>query len=208
MESKLKTNSYYDMLNIEYEKFYPVFEKIKEFEKSSRPVIIAIEGRCCSGKSTLAALLKELFDCNVFHMDDFFLPFKMKKEERLRQPGGNVHYERFIEEVLIPLQKHEAVNYHHYNCLKGELCKSISVKPKKLTIVEGSYSMHSSLQQAYDYKIFLTVDSKIQIERVLKRNGEKMLKNFITKWIPLEENYFSILNIKNKCDITIDTTDF
>ena len=31
------------------------------------PSIIGIDGRCASGKTTLAALLKRNFDCNVIH---------------------------------------------------------------------------------------------------------------------------------------------
>jgi uridine kinase len=36
-------------------------------------VIVAIDGKCTSGKTTLASRLAEIYDCNVFHMDDFFL---------------------------------------------------------------------------------------------------------------------------------------
>ena len=31
-------------------------------------VIVAIDGKCTSGKTTLASKLAELYDCNVFHM--------------------------------------------------------------------------------------------------------------------------------------------
>ena len=34
-------------------------------------VIVAIDGKCTSGKTTLASQLAEIYDCNVFHMDDF-----------------------------------------------------------------------------------------------------------------------------------------
>lgn len=197
--------------NHDYDKmknYFSVIQTIKKLEKSNMPLIVAIEGRCCSGKSSLALQIKKVFNCNIFHMDDFFLPFEMKTKERLLKPGGNVHYERFNEEILIPLQKNETVIYRPYNCSKGELDKAIYITPKKLTIVEGSYSMHPTLQQAYAYKIFLNVDPQVQLQRILNRNGEKMLNNFVTKWIPLEENYFSTLNIKNKCDTIIDTSDF
>ena len=36
-------------------------------------VIVAIEGGSASGKTTLANKLAEVYDCNVFHMVDFFL---------------------------------------------------------------------------------------------------------------------------------------
>ena len=37
------------------------------------PVIVAIDGPCAAGKTTLAGKLQAAYDCNLFHMDDFFL---------------------------------------------------------------------------------------------------------------------------------------
>ncbi|MEK3909346.1 hypothetical protein [Oceanobacillus sp. FSL W7-1309] len=67
------------------------------------------------------------------------------------------------------------------------LDEQIYTKLKKLTIVEGSYSLHPSLQEHYDLKIFVTVNKEVQLERKLKRNGEEKLQDFIAKWIPMEE---------------------
>ena len=36
-------------------------------------ILIGIDGRTGSGKSSLAKKLAEEFFCNLFHMDDFFL---------------------------------------------------------------------------------------------------------------------------------------
>lgn len=36
-------------------------------------IVIAIDGRCASGKTTLANKLAQHFHANVFHMDDYFL---------------------------------------------------------------------------------------------------------------------------------------
>ena len=62
--------------------------------------IIAIDGRCASGKSTLTEDVKRVMDINVVRMDDFFLPLSLRTPERFALPGGNVHYERFIDEVI------------------------------------------------------------------------------------------------------------
>ena len=191
---------------MDYKKYLSIIEVIEDIIKSNESLIIAIDGRCGSGKSSLSKILSEVFDCNVFHMDDFFLPFNRKTPERLSQPGGNVDYERFKIEVLTPLQNKEDVIYRPYNCSTGNLDESIYVSFKNLTIVEGSYSLHPTLKDAYYYKIFLTVDPNVQKERILKRNGVEMLQNFIDKWIPLEEYYFSELKIKEQCDLVFDTT--
>ncbi|WP_218012833.1 uridine kinase family protein [Virgibacillus ndiopensis] len=187
-------------------RYLPIVEAVERLLMKGEPALIAVDGRCGSGKSTLAAFLAKVFDCNVFHMDDFFLPFEMKTRERMAQPGGNIHYERFREEVLIPLQSRETVSYRPYDCTIQSLTEPIFVELKKLAIVEGVYAMHPILQQDYDYSIFLTVDSQVQEERILKRNGEAMYQRFVNQWIPLEEDYFSELNIKSKCDLVFDTT--
>lgn len=204
------TNEFYKKLAVDdktYAKYLPAFEAVKKLENKNRLLIIAIDGRCASGKSFLAKLFEKTFFCNVFHMDDFFLPFDMKTPERLQEPGGNVHYERFYEEVITSLQKHEAVTYKPYDCSKGILSEPIHKEFKNITVIEGSYSLHKELEKAYAYKIFLTINPKVQQERILKRNGEKMLQNFVSKWIPMEENYFSALDIEAKCDLVIDTSD-
>ena len=189
-----------------YNEYKDVFEVIKNLLKDNEKLVIAIDGRCGGGKSTLGSLLKEQFDCNIFHMDDFFLPFEMKTAERLRKAGENVHYERFEEEILKPLQNAKSATYRQYLCNIGDFSQPIKVEQKNLTIVEGSYSLHPKLRNYYDYKIFITVDSKVQYERILKRNGKEKLQDFLNKWIPMEEHYFAELDIRNQCDLILDTT--
>jgi len=141
-------NEVYNKISVDdktYAKYFPAFEAVKKLESKNAPVIIAIDGRCASGKSFLAKLFEKSFFCNVFHMDDFFLPFDMKTPERLQTPGGNVHYERFYEEVLTSLQKHEAVTYRPYDCSKGMLGEPIHKEFKNLTFIEGSYSLNKAL---------------------------------------------------------------
>ncbi|MDF2820261.1 MAG: hypothetical protein K0R15_702 [Clostridiales bacterium] len=196
------------VLDDKYANYRIVFDKVDELLNQNDSVVIAIDGMCGSGKSHLAGLLAEIYDCNVFHMDDFFLPFEMKTSERLAQPGGNVHYERFQTEVLDSLNKGEKVTFRPYLCPQWVLGEPIQVEPKKLTIIEGSYSFQPKLEQTYDLKIFLKIDSKVQKERILKRNGEEKLQKFINLWIPLEKNYFDSLNIEDQANVVIDTTVF
>jgi len=56
------------------QRFQPAVDKVKELlESESECIAIVIDGMSASGKSTLGYYLKELFDCNLFHTDDFFL---------------------------------------------------------------------------------------------------------------------------------------
>jgi thymidylate kinase len=82
---------------------------------------VAIEGSCTAGKTTLAGALAEVFDCNVFHMDDFFLRPEPRTAERFAQPGGNVDRERFLEEVLLPQRQGKQVVYRPFDCGSQQL---------------------------------------------------------------------------------------
>lgn len=155
-------------------------------------VIIAIDGKCTSGKTTLAKKLAEIYDCNVFHMDDFFLRPEQRTEERFAQIGGNVDYERFYEEVLCPLKAGQAFAYRPFDCATFTLAQPVSVSPKALNIIEGTYSLHPCFGDPYDLKILLTVDEKIQRERVLQRPAF-LHKRFFEEWIPMENRYFDDL---------------
>ncbi|NLK74256.1 MAG: uridine kinase [Clostridiales bacterium] len=190
------------------EYFKAVISQIDSLLARNASIIVAIDGMCGSGKSTLASYIAENFDCNVFHMDDYYTPIKMKTKDRLREPGGNLHYERFKVEVLDPLIEYKTVYYRPYLPMTDEFKEAIEIKPKKLNIIEGSYSLHPMLQRGYDYKIFLKLDSQVQKERILKRNGKEKLLQFINLWIPLENNYFNQLKIQALCDMILDTTFF
>ena len=181
-----------------------LIETIRQLLTQKNNVIIAIDGRCGSGKTTLADSLSKQFDCNVVHMDDFFLRPHQRTPERLATPGENVDHERFLQEVLLPLKEEKAVCYRPFDCSKMELGDVICLEQKKLTVVEGSYSLHPNLWQYYELRIFSDIDAKTQMERIVKRNplSAEMFRN---KWIPLEEAYFEAFGIKEKCDIIIKT---
>jgi uridine kinase len=165
-------------------------------------VIVAIDGRCGSGKTTLANRLADRFGGRVVRMDHFFLPPEKRTDQRLATPGGNVDYERFLLEVAPNI--HEAYpQYKAYNCHTNDYY-DVKLLNQPLTIVEGTYSLHPSLQHLYDLKIFMDVPSDIQAQRIKDRDGD-YAQVFFDKWIPLEELYFKELDIQQNSHITYNT---
>ena len=177
---------------------------IEKYNSESR-LLIAIDGRCASGKTTLSAELQKILLCNVIHMDQFFLRPEQRSEYRLALPGENVDHERFLSEVLIPLTKGEEFAYSPFDCKTMMLREKINIGIKRINIIEGSYSCHNSLFNYYDLRIFLDVSKTEQIRRILLRDGSEQLKMFETKWIPLEEMYFKEFDIANRCDYIFTT---
>lgn len=167
------------------------------------PKVIALDGRAASGKSTMAELLKVVLEAGVVHMDDFFVPPAFRSEERFAQPGGNVHYERFAEEVLPWIGKAEAFSYGIFDCGIMDYQGRREVEAAAWRVVEGSYSTHPAFGDYADLKVFLDVEAEEQIRRITARNGEEMVRMFENRWIPLEEAYFDAYRVKEKADLVI-----
>ena len=115
-------------------------------------------------------------------------------------------YERFKKEVLTPLIAGKAFSYRPFDCGTFTLFAPIHVIPKKLNIIEGTYSLHPYFGDSYDLKVLLTVTPALQRERILERPAF-LHKRFFQEWIPMEERYFSGLAIYEKCDLILSLND-
>lgn len=185
-----------------------IYQNIDKLLMEPGVKIVAIDGNSAAGKSSFASLINKKYQCSIFHMDDFFLPEERKTRERLKEAGGNVDRERFKNEIIEGILGGHKLVYRKFDCKTQTLGIPIKVLPTKLNIVEGVYSMHPELSASYNLKIFMSVPKEEQSHRILLRNGPSMHKKFLEEWIPLEDYYFSSLNIREKCDYILELKNF
>ena len=169
--------------------------------------VLAIDGRCGSGKTTLAALLAQTLPCRVVHMDDFYLPFAARRPDWRTTPLGNMDLGRLRREVLEPARLGEEIAYHAYDCPHDALRPALLLPPRPLTVVEGSYSLAPALRPYYDLTVFLTCSQAEQAARVQAREGA-YYPAFPACWIPLEEDYHRTYDVEHAADLVADTTAF
>lgn len=166
------------------------------------PVVIAVDGMAASGKTTLSGLLAQRLDAAVIHMDDFFLPQGFRTPERLWEPGGNVYYERFSEEVVPYLRCGEPFAYRVFDAHAHRYTGTRLVEAKPFVIVEGSYSRHPKFGEIYDLRVFCETDPEEQLRRVAERDPVRK-ELFQAMWIPMENRYFEAFGIKESSDIVV-----
>ena len=212
----------YRVLRCELLPLLPLLSAIEVSLSRQKLTVLAIDGMCGAGKTSLAAFLHSVYGCSIIHADDFFLPPELRTDERLREPGGNIHYERLQEEVISPLlqikrKQRKGANemetktsggasqphlcYRRFSCSRmayEEEPVSVSLTP--LLIVEGSYCLRPEFREAYDLCVFLSCSEETQKTRILNRNGAEMLRAFQEKWIPMENRYFSYFQIPAHAD--------
>ena len=150
----------YRIINSRFLCVLPILQKAANLEEKQGAKIITIDGRAASGKSTMAKLLQEVLGTSVIHMDDFFLPKELRNEMRFAEAGGNVHYERFMEEVLPVIANTKSFTYNIFSCEKMDFYGERKVSESLWRIVEGVYSLHPKFGDYADLKVFSDVDAK------------------------------------------------
>ena len=198
---------HYRLLRADLAGYFPALLAAARLIQGGKPAVLAIDGRCGSGKSSLAQLLHELFGCNVLHMDDFYLPFDERAPDWTDRPAGNINLSRFRNEALAPAAAGQSILYRAYSCQQGRYRDTAPLSPTPLTVAEGSYSHHPALADAYQCKVFLTCPDAVQARRLQAREGSHYAA-FVDRWIPMEELYFRACGVPSSDTMVIDTGDF
>lgn len=200
-------NPAYRIVSEYYVNIIPILCAIDSTRASQPRLRVAIDGPCASGKSTLGAALNDIYDCTLFHMDDFFLRPEQRTSQRLAEPGGNVDYERFSREILSPLLADQPVRYRPWLCHSRTFGPEITVSPTPLTVVEGCYCLRPEMRDAFDVRIWTDAPWATRRERLLKRGGADCLARFEQQWIPMEERYFKCFHVPAYCHVHFTSTD-
>lgn len=172
-------------------------------QAEGKPLLVAIDGPCGSGKTTLSTLLSQRYAANVFHCDDYFPRPHQRTEARRAEPGGNLDRDRLAAEILAPLRGGRAARWRRFDCKSLSLLDWRDTPPAALNIVEGSYSLHPDLRGYYDLAVFLTCSRETRLARLAARGSD--LEAFQSRWIPLEERYFDALAPMEHADLVLDT---
>lgn len=180
-----------------------LFEQIEQYLKNKKRLIMAFDGPCTSGKTTLATHIAKRYPANVYHLDDFYLSQAAKATVNRNQAGWNSDHQRFIDSVLKPLKRTKAVSYRAFNCQEQRLLDPVMITPQPIEVIEGVYAHHPKYRSYYDLTVFLTIDELTQQTRLLTRNGNQGRARFNALWIPLENEYFNYYDTAKKADLVI-----
>ena len=196
-EYKEHYDPHYRVFRKEYVDYFEVFKVALHALQEHR--VLSIDGPCASGKTTIGKLLSSFLECPCIHMDDYFLQANQRTAQRLEEPGGNIDYERFHQEINDAWNQNQPIHMRSYDCSSQRLRKEVILEESPILIIEGSYAHHPYLDDMQAFKIFMDIEPSIQKERLQKRSPDKFV-DFIEKWIPMEEKYFHAFSIKEKSD--------
>lgn len=112
----------------------PLVEKLSTLLSAhpAAPVLVALDGRCGSGKTTLAAQLARQFPQSItVHTDDFYLPPASRVANWEQLPCANMDLERLRAQVLTPARAGQAIPYRAYPCRAVPTCRNNALCPSR-----------------------------------------------------------------------------
>lgn len=180
-----------------------LYRQVEALARCGKTALVAVDGRCGSGKTALGNALGKAFGCPVVHTDDYYLPFARRPENWQKTPAANMDLARLRAEVLDPLRAGQEGLSRPYNCHDDTFGAATPLPAGQLVILEGSYSHHPALGR-YDLTVFVTCPGPCREARLRAREGDHF-PMFLSRWIPLEEGYFRACSIEEKADFLVDT---
>lgn len=172
----------------------------------TKPLVLALDGRCGSGKTTLTnALVRQFPASAVLRTDDFYLPPAQRAHGWEQTPCANMDLARLRDEALRPAYAGQPVAYRAYSCRQGAYLPPAQLPAQPLVILEGSYSHHPLLRPYETLRVFVTCTKAEQTRRLQAREGARYA-DFAARWIPLEEGYFAQYSIAESADFVVETT--
>ena len=178
-----------------------ITREINNLSRKKEVVLIAIDGVCGAGKTTLAELLqKEIGNGVIIQLDDFYSPILQAAD-----------LQRLKEQVILPLHNHQEAKYQIYEWKSDSFSDWHILKPEGIFIFEGVYALENNIRDYYDLKIWIDcpVDLGLKrgIARDIERDGVDNTDKWINIWSPLEKKYKNEQEPNKTADYIIDCTE-
>jgi uridine kinase len=193
---------------------------------TSRPSLVAIDGRSAAGKTTLADELARRIaqkgrSTLRSSIDHFHPPgHKYRSRSQPYTPESyyteGYDYAKFRQCVLDPLQKNGS-----RRCLPAYWDSYtdrpfpeqwVEVTDDVVAIVDGIFLRHPTIRHYWDYFIWLDISWDTMVERAADRdsawvgNKDIVVERYRSFWIPTHRSYESLTTPKRDANIIVDNT--
>lgn len=169
------------------------------------PLVVAIDGRSGTGKSTLARALADRLAATVIEGDDFYVGGTGIEGDPPQSRAARCIDWQSQRRVLSALRAGQAASYHAFDwdAFDGSLSpESTWVAPARVLILEGAYSARPELRDLLDVTILATVPKTVREARLLEREGE--IGPWERQWHEAEDWYYAHAAPEAGFDLVLD----
>ena len=172
--------------------FSSLIGQIEFFSAQKNPLIVAVDGRSASGKSTFGQHLAKFLHAPIVHTDDVAWHHSFFD-----------WYPLLIEHILKPFKAGQAVNWTPESWQTRGREGAIVAPIAPMLIVEGVSASRLELQNWIDYSIWLETDLDVAEKRGLIRDGPEA-HDFWFEWQAAERPFLEIDRPWERADLMVD----
>src|SRR5690348_15604152 len=175
------------------ESSYPGLDNVmreirRQLRGRTEPLLVALDGRSGTGKSTLAALLAAQVGATVVEGDDFY-PGGADAEWDGLSPAEKaalvIDWRRLRAEALEPLLAGRPAAWHPFDFQAGHglAAHIVTRDPAPLVVLDGVYSARPELADLIDLAILIeAADDTVRRQRLLAREGAPFMTAWHRRW--------------------------
>ncbi len=172
------------------------------------PLIVALDGRSGTGKSTLAARLAVMVNAVVITCDDFYsgsTDAAWLARTPQQRAACCIDWRRLRREVVEPLRAGQRARYHPFDFAKGSgLARhTITHDPRPIVILDGAYSGRPELADIVDIAALLELSDGVRRGRLIAREGPAFMAAWHPVWDAAEDHYFTNICPPSRYDFVL-----
>ncbi len=187
--------------------FLELVSVLQQRSVDKTPFVIAISGFGGSGKSTMSLrLAKALDNAMIIPIDEFITNHLSDRST----DWDGFDWTRLTTQVLRSLQEgKEVIQYGVYDWMENKITQERTVQVGQFVIVEGVGLLRQSLQNYFDFSIWIDVPLPIAYERGKRRDREEYKVDhdalWDILWMPNDKDYFNKYRPKELADFVLQT---
>lgn len=161
--------------------------------------IIAIDGPAGAGKTTLAQVIKlalaDRYQINLIHMDNLYDGWDDALGQQLSQT---------LTYIVKTHQTSQNLNLSYYDWASSQFQEAQEIPARELLILEGVGSGQSAIRSDLTALIWIGIDEKVGLARVLERDGD-YLSSQMDRWLATQEQHFLLEKTEESADFSLTT---
>jgi uridine kinase len=180
---------------------------------ASRPVVVAIDGRSGAGKTAIAAAVASDLGGIVVPTDDFCAAnlgdADWDSRSAAQRAADAVDWRR-LRIVLESLLSGRPATWQpfDFNAKRpdGTFAMSDAAErrePVPLIILEGAYATHPAVLDLIDLTVVVEITPDARRRRLVDRDGEAYTAEWMARWVPAEDFYFTMLRPPSSFDLVV-----
>ena len=182
------------------------------------PLVIALDGRSGTGKSTIARAIAAARGAAVVPLDDFFDASVPGAQWDAWSPAERLSrvydWTRVRNDALVPLRARQTGRWHPFDFAAGPHADgsyalrtdAVECAPHSLIILEGAYSASKPLADLVDFTILVEASAEEREERLQARERADFLAAWHARWDAVEELYENVVRSRERFGLVISSS--